>query len=132
MASCLEREHIRANPIEKIAVVADDKDDTGKGNQRFFQHTQRRQIEIVRRLVEEEHVRAATEHLRERHARTLAAGERADLLALLAGVEEEELEVAAQIAEHGLLKEEGAKVRRGEGARGRRRRVPQPSTLHQP
>ena len=63
-------------------------------SEQLLERRQRRDVEIVGRLVEQEQVGARLEDLRERDARALAARERADLLALLRPVEQEILEVA--------------------------------------
>ena len=55
----------------------------GEVLQGFFERAQRVDVEIVRRLVEQQHVRAASQQLGEVHAIPLAAGERADFFLLI-------------------------------------------------
>ena len=64
-AARLEGEHMRGDAIEEGAVVRDDEGAAGEIEQEIFQRAERRQIQIVRRLVEEKDVGPAAEHLRE-------------------------------------------------------------------
>ena len=66
-------------------------------DEELLERAERRHVEVVGGLVEDDEVGAAREDLGERDARALAAGERADRLALLVGVEEEALQVAAHV-----------------------------------
>ena len=68
----------------------------GKFEQRLFQGAQRFDVEVVGRLVEQQHVGAALQELREVHAVALAAGQLADLLLLLVAAEVEAADVAAR------------------------------------
>ena len=60
-----------------------------KVQQRLFQRPQGVDVQIVGRLVEQQHVGAALQHLRQVHAVALAAGERPDLLLLVGALEVE-------------------------------------------
>ena len=56
----------------------------GKLEQRFFERAQRLDVEVVGRLVEQQHVAAALQHLGQVHAVALAARQLADQLLLVA------------------------------------------------
>ena len=56
----------------------------GEVEQRLLERAQRVDVEVVRRLVEQQHVAAAPQQLREVDAVALAAGELADRLLLVA------------------------------------------------
>ena len=73
-AVAFKRQDVRADAVEKIAVVAHDAHHAGKRDQRLLQHAQRRQIQIVRRLVEDEKVAAALQNAREQQPAAFAAG----------------------------------------------------------
>ena len=89
MAVALEGEHVGRDAVEEPAVVADDDGAAGEILQRLFERAQRIDVEIVGRLVEQQHVGAGLEHLGEMHAVALAARERADLLLLVGALEVE-------------------------------------------
>src|SRR5438093_12241082 len=69
----LEDEQVCRDAVEEPAVVADNDDASREIEQRFFERAQRVDVEIVRRLVEEQHVAARLEQLREMEAIALAA-----------------------------------------------------------
>ena len=69
--------------------MADHHGAPGKAEQRVLEGTQRVDVEVVRRLVEQEHVPAALQHLGQLHPVALAAGELTDLLLLVAALEAE-------------------------------------------
>ena len=71
----LKRQNVRADAVEKITVVAHNAHHAGKRDQRLLQHAQRRQIQIVRRLVEDEKVAAALQNAREQQPAAFAAGQ---------------------------------------------------------
>src|SRR6476661_7921719 len=95
LAVAFEREHVRGDAIEKPAIVADDDGAAGKRQQRFLERSQRVDVEIVGRLVEQEQVRSALEKLGKMNAVALAAGERSDLSLLVAPLEVEPGNVGA-------------------------------------
>src|SRR5262245_36089540 len=74
---------MRGDPVEEPAVVADDNDAAGEVQNRFLEGPQRINVQVVGRLVEQEHVAAAAKQLRQVYAIPLAAGKRADLLLLV-------------------------------------------------
>src|SRR5438045_8546455 len=78
-----EGEDVRRHAVEEPAVVGDDDRTAGEVEQRLLERAQRVDVEVVRRLVEKEHVAAASQKLREMHAVPLAAGEVADALLLI-------------------------------------------------
>jgi hypothetical protein len=73
-AVALERQHVRADAVQKIAVVAHHQH-AGKRDQRLLQHAQRRQVEIVRRFVEDEEVAAVFQDAREQQPAAFAAAQ---------------------------------------------------------
>jgi len=75
--------------VEEPAVVADDHDATREAEDGVLQGPQGIDVEVVGRLVEEEHVRAALQHLGQLHAVSLATRELAHLLLLVAALETE-------------------------------------------
>src|SRR5207244_3943590 len=74
---------------EEGAVVAHDERGARRGGERILEHAERREIEVVRGLVEHDEVPAAPQHLRELDTRALAARQRADLRAKRFAREEE-------------------------------------------
>ena len=54
----LAREDVRRDAVEEPAVVRDDHDAAGVLEQRVLERAQRLDVEVVRRLVEEQHVAA--------------------------------------------------------------------------
>ena len=73
-----------ADPVhhvfQKIAVVRDHRDRAGKFLQPRLQPRDHLRVQMVRRLVQNQHVRRMRKHRRERHALSLTAGQHADLL----------------------------------------------------
>src|SRR5206468_3096932 len=80
-------EHVRCDPVEEPAVVADHDDAAGEAEERLLEPAQGVDVEIVRRLVEEQEVPAALEELREVEAVPLAARQVLDALLLVAPLE---------------------------------------------
>src|SRR3954467_6674893 len=89
VALALEGEHVRRDAVEEPAIVADDHSAAGEILQRLLQRAQRIDVEIVGRLVEQQHVGTGLEHLGKMHAVALAARERADFLLLVGALEVE-------------------------------------------
>ena len=58
LALAFERQHMGGDAVEEPAVVADDDDTTRKLQQRLFQGSKRVDVEVVGRLVEQQHVAA--------------------------------------------------------------------------
>src|SRR5712692_5727858 len=69
-AVALEHQHVRGDAVEEPAVVADNDDAAREIEERVLERAQRVDIEIVRRLVEEQYVPARLQQLRE--VRTIA------------------------------------------------------------
>ena len=97
MAVALEGEDVGGEAVEEHAVVADDHGAAGEILQRVLERAQRLGVEVVGRLVEEEDVGAGLEQLGEMDAVALAAGERADLLLLVAALEVEGADIGARV-----------------------------------
>src|SRR3954453_18157464 len=93
----LERKDVRGDAVEEPAVVSDHDRAACEVQQRVLERAQRVHVEIVRRLVEEQHVAAALQHLREVHAVALTARELADRLLLVAASEVEPRRVLARV-----------------------------------
>src|SRR4051812_44098584 len=96
-----EREDVRRDTVEEPAVVCDHDGAAGELEQRIFECAQRVDVEIVRRLVEQQHVAAARQQLRQMHAVPLSAREVADALLLIAALEVEPRDVLPRV--HFLL-----------------------------
>src|SRR6266550_699812 len=97
MAVAFECQDVGGDAVEEPAVVADDHGAAGEILQRLFESAQCIDVEIVGRLVEQQHVGAGFEHLRQMHAVALAARQRADLLLLVGALEIERGAIAARI-----------------------------------
>src|SRR4026207_2199851 len=72
-AVAFKRENVRRDPVEKPAVVRDYYRTSGEIFKRFLKCAQGVYVEIVRRLIEQQNVRAFLQHLREVHAIAFAA-----------------------------------------------------------
>ncbi len=70
----LEGQNVGGDAIQKPAIMGNDHRATGEGEQRFFQRPQRLHIQIVGRLVQQQHIAAAPEQLGEMHPVPFAAG----------------------------------------------------------
>ena len=93
----LEREHVRGDAVEEPAIVGDDHRAAREGQQRLLERAQRVDVEIVGRLVEQQHVAAAAQQLGQVHAVALAAREHADLALLVGALEVEAGDVGARV-----------------------------------
>ena len=89
-AAVLERERPVGDRVEQRAVVRDEQDRAGERLERLLERLAALEVEVVRRLVEDEEVRAGRDDDREREPAPLAAGERGDgpLVHVPAGEEE--------------------------------------------
>ena len=63
LAIAFESEGMSGDPIEKPAVVADDERRTAELVKRLFEGAERVDVEVVRRLVEKQEIRAFFQHL---------------------------------------------------------------------
>src|SRR5215471_7021423 len=78
-----EREDVRCNAVEKPAIVSDHDRAPGKVLERFLQSTQRVDVQVICRLVQQDYVCALLEHFREMYAISFATRERSDFLLLI-------------------------------------------------
>src|SRR5438445_9776293 len=82
-AVALEDEKMCCDAVEEPAVVADDDHTAREVEERLLQRAQSVDVEIVRRLVEQQHVRARLQQLREMDAVAIPTREIADALLLV-------------------------------------------------
>ncbi len=92
----LEGQDVRGDAVEEPAVVRDHHCAAREVQQRILERAQRLHVQIVGRLVEQQHVAAGAQHLGEVHAIALAARELPDQLLLLRAFEIETADVAAR------------------------------------
>src|SRR5687768_7051816 len=85
----LEGKHVGRDAIEKPAVVADDHRASREGKQSVLEGTKRVDIEVVRRLVEQQEIAARLQRLGEMQAVALAARQLAHALLLITALEVE-------------------------------------------
>ena len=97
----VERQHLADRAIEEHAVVADDHDDAGPVVEELLERAQRVEVEIVRRLVEQQHVGLLDQREQQLQAPALAARQRADRRELRVAVEPE-LAHQLDVVERGL------------------------------
>src|SRR5581483_3557573 len=93
----LECEDVRGDAIEEPAVVRDHDCAPGEIEERVLERAQRVDIEVVRRLVEQEEVAAAAQQLREMDAIALPARELPDRLLLIGAAEVEPARVLPRV-----------------------------------
>src|SRR6185436_17545106 len=96
-AITLEREYVRRDAIEKPPIVRNHHRTTREILERLFQRAQRVDVEIVCRLIEQQHVRAFLQHLREMNAIALTARQHPDLLLLIRTREIEPRHVSTRV-----------------------------------
>ena len=90
----VDDEHVGDGALEERAVVADDDDGAGPVLEDVLEHAQRVEVEVVRRLVEQQHVRAGPQREHQLEPAPLAAREQPDRRPLGVGVEPEALQEA--------------------------------------
>src|ERR1043165_7008691 len=95
-----ECEDVRRRAVEEPTVVRDDDRAAGEVFQRFLERADGVHVEVVRRFVEQEDVRAGLEHAREVHAVAFAAGKQADRFLLVLAGEAEARGVFARLDAH--------------------------------
>jgi len=110
-AAGLERERAVHHVVQQLAVVADQEQRTLERQQQILEQLQRLQVEIVRRLVQHEHVGRPREETREQQAIALTAGEGADNRAGPLGGEEELLQIAHDVPPPAVDRDEVPAVR---------------------
>ena len=86
---------MRRDPVQEPAIVRDHHDAAGKIEQGFFQRAQGFHVQVVGRLVEQQHVAAAAQQLGQVHAVAFAAGQVADSLLLVRALEIEAADIGA-------------------------------------
>src|SRR5215218_1452536 len=89
LAVALEREDVGRDAVEEPPVVADDDDAARERLEPGLEGAQRVDVEVVRRLVEEQHVAVGLQEFREMDAVPLPARERPDRLLLVRAAEVE-------------------------------------------
>ena len=92
-----EGDDVGGEAIEEPPIVGDDHDRACEARDPLLEGTERIDVEVVGRFVEEEEVGATPEKLREMDAIAFAAGERPDLLLLVRPLEVELGDVAPRI-----------------------------------
>ena len=95
-AVTFEGKDVRRETIEEEAVVADDHGATGEIFDRFLERTQRFDVEVVGRLVEQQHIAAAFQHLRNIHAIAFTTRQLADVFLLVLALEVEGADIGAR------------------------------------
>ena len=89
ISESIEAQHNIRHPIEKKPVVGHEHQSAAKFEQAFLQNFQRRDIEVIGGLVEQEDVRRLQHELRDQQARPLAARKPSDRLIQPARIEHE-------------------------------------------
>src|SRR6516225_6489436 len=90
LAVALEGEDVGGNAVEKPAVVGDDDRAAGKVEQRLLQRAQCVDIEIIGRLVKEQHIGARLEHFGQMDAVAFTTRELTHLFLLVGATEVEQ------------------------------------------
>src|SRR5690606_25068867 len=93
----LDRQNVRGDTVQEPAIVADHQRHARELQQRILERTQRLHVEIVGRLVEQQHVAALQQRLGQVQTAALTAGERADQLLLVRALEVETADVGARL-----------------------------------
>jgi len=97
LAVAFEGENMGRNPIEKPAIVGDHHRAAGEVLQCLFKRAQRVHIQIVRRFIEQQNVRAFFQHLCQMDSIAFASRQHADLLLLIRAGEIESRHVGARV-----------------------------------
>ena len=74
-AVAVERVDVVADALDEVAVVADDDERAGPAVEQVLERGQRVDVEVVRRLVEQQHVRLVHQQAHQLQPPALAAGE---------------------------------------------------------
>ena len=75
----VELDHARGDAVQKSAVVADRHHTAFEGQQQLLEPVDAVHVQVVGRLIEQQHIRACHQRLRQRSTLAVAARERADL-----------------------------------------------------
>ena len=90
-----ERQNVRCDPVEEPAIMGNHQHTTGEFKQRVFECAQRLDVKIVRRFIEQQHITALQQRLREMQTAAFAAGQIADDFLLVAAFEIESAQIGA-------------------------------------
>src|ERR1043165_1348916 len=101
-ASAVEDKNLRRYAIQKVAVVPEGDDSALKGIQSFFQSLARRNVQMVRRLVEHKHVDARVDQLGQSEPPLFAARRVTNLLVNVVAREKKLGEKGTQLARRGV------------------------------
>ena len=93
-AVAFAHQHACRDAVEKIAVVADDDQRAGIIREHFFEQVERFEVEIIRRLVENEQIRRLRQRARQQQTAAFAARKLADRRSRLFGLEQEIFHIA--------------------------------------
>jgi hypothetical protein len=83
---------VRGDVVEEAVVVRDHDHRAGETPQELLEPADRQDVQVVGRLVEQQHVGRACQHLRQQHAQLEAAGQRGERLPVHLGGQAETLE----------------------------------------
>ena len=95
-----ERVHVVAHALDEVAIVADDHERSGPAVEQVLERRQRVDVEVVRRLVQQQHVRLVHQQAHQLQASPLAAREVSQIGPLAVSAEAEAL---AQLAGRDLV-----------------------------
>src|SRR5579885_2897724 len=95
LAVALEGEDVGRDAVEEPAVVADHHDTAWKVHDRILERAERIDVEIVGGLVQQDHVGAGLEHLREVNAVALSARELPDFFLRVGAAEVEQRDIGS-------------------------------------
>jgi len=97
LAVAFEREDVRRDAIEEPTVMANHYGAAGKILQRLFERAHRVDVQIIRRLVQQQNICAFLQNPRQMNAISFAAGKRADFLLLIRTREVETRNICARV-----------------------------------
>ncbi len=98
----LALEDARCQAVDKVAIVRHEQHRPGEAADRFEQHILRAQVEVVRRLVQQDEIRRTHQHACQRITIALAAAQHAKCLEHIIAREEECAEQVAQLSRRNL------------------------------
>ena len=100
MGVAFKGQHMGAEPVEEKAVVADDDRAASEIFDRTFQRLQGFDVQIVGRLVEQQHIAARAQQFRHMHAVAFAARQQPDLFLLVGAFEVERAGINSAVHLH--------------------------------
>ena len=80
-------QNVRGDPVEEPAVVADDNCAAGKGQERIFERTERVDIQVIGRFIQQQKVSAAFQHFCQVNPVAFSAGKILDAFLLVGALE---------------------------------------------